>query len=73
MVKERGHLMDSIIAWNIRGLDWPSKQEDLKAFLRTNKVGMIGLIETKIKMTNDRIVATRSFLGWRLDNNSTQP
>jgi len=66
-----GHPMDSIIAWNIRGLNWPNKQEDLKTFLHTNKVGMIGLMETKIKMTNDRIVAIRSFPGWRWDNNST--
>ena len=61
MVKERGHLMDSIIAWNIRGLDWPSKQEDLKAFLHTQKVGMIGLMETKIKLINDSVVAARTF------------
>jgi len=32
---------------------------------------MIGLMETKVKMTNDKIIATRSFPGWRWDNNST--
>ena len=32
---------------------------------------MIALIETKIKMANDRIAAARTFPGWRYDNNST--
>ena len=63
--------MDSIIAWNIRGLNWPNKQEDLKAFLHTTKIGIVGLMETKIKMNNDRKVASNTFPGWRWDNNST--
>ena len=63
--------MDNIIAWNIRGLNWPNKQEDLKAFLHTSKVGMVGLMETKIKMTKDRTIVAKTFLGWRWDNNST--
>jgi len=28
-------------------------------------MGMIALIETKIKMANDRIAAARTFPGWR--------
>ena len=73
MVEERGNPMDNIIAWNIRSLNWPNKQEDLKAFLHANKVGMIGLMKTKIKMTNDRTVAAKAFPGCRWDNNSTPP
>ena len=61
MVKERGTPMDNIIAWSIRGLNWPNKQEDLKDFLHTNKGGLIGLIETKIKMETDDVVITRTF------------
>jgi len=71
MMKERGTLMDNIIAWNIRGLNWPNKQEDLKAFLHANKVGLIGLMETEIKMAKDNVVVTRTFPAWRWDNNST--
>ncbi|KAJ8420905.1 hypothetical protein Cgig2_013562 [Carnegiea gigantea] len=41
--------MDSIASWNIRCLNWPNKQEDVKIFLHINKVGFIGLLETKIK------------------------
>jgi len=63
--------MDNIISWNIRGLNWPNKQEDLKAFLHSYRVGMVGLIETKIKQINDNVIAARTFAGWRWDNNST--
>ena len=41
--------MDNIVTWNIRGLNLPNKQEDLKIFLHSNKVGFIGLLETKIQ------------------------
>ncbi|KAJ8419450.1 hypothetical protein Cgig2_023656 [Carnegiea gigantea] len=32
-----GHLMDGIVSWNIRGLNWPNKQEDVHSFLHNNK------------------------------------
>ncbi|KAJ8435301.1 LOW QUALITY PROTEIN: hypothetical protein Cgig2_026393 [Carnegiea gigantea] len=71
LIEGRGAPMDNIISWNIGSLNWPNKQEDLKAFLCTHKVGMIGLMETKIKLINDNVVAARTFPGWRWDNNST--
>ncbi|KAJ8421817.1 hypothetical protein Cgig2_023810 [Carnegiea gigantea] len=42
--------MDSVVSWNIRGLNWPNKQEDVKVFLRLNKVGLVGLLKTKVKV-----------------------
>ena len=42
--------MDNVVSWNVGGLNWPNKQEDLKLFLYLNKVGLIGLLETKIKL-----------------------
>ncbi|KAJ8436135.1 LOW QUALITY PROTEIN: hypothetical protein Cgig2_033630 [Carnegiea gigantea] len=35
------------------------------------EIGMIGLLETKIKMENDSKIAARAFPGWNWDNNST--
>ncbi|KAJ8446811.1 hypothetical protein Cgig2_016121 [Carnegiea gigantea] len=35
--------------WNVRGLNWPNKQEDVKAFLYSNQISLIGLLETKVK------------------------
>jgi len=63
--------MDNIVSWNIRGLNWTNKQEDLRSLLHMNKVGMIGLMETKIKMENDSRTAARAFPRWKWDNNST--
>ncbi|KAJ8419236.1 hypothetical protein Cgig2_013533 [Carnegiea gigantea] len=37
--------------WHI-GLNWPNKQEDLKIFLQLQQIGIIGLLETKIKIHN---------------------
>jgi len=63
--------MDNIVAWNIRGLNWPNKQADLRTFLHTNKIGMIGLMQTKIKVENDSKIAARAFPRWKWENNST--
>jgi len=41
--------MDNIVAWNIRGLNWPNKQVDVHIFLQTNIVGLVGPLETKVK------------------------
>jgi len=69
--EDRVVLMDKIVSWNIRGLNWPNKQEDLKSFLHINKVGMVGLMETKIKMENDSHITARAFPRWRWENNCT--
>jgi len=41
--------MDSIITWNITGLNSPNKQEDVKIFLHDQQVGLVALLETKVK------------------------
>lgn len=63
--------MDNIVSWNIRGMNWPNKQEDLKIFMYSNKVGLIGLMETKIRVENDSKIAARTFPRWKWHNNST--
>ena len=61
--------MDNIVSWNIRGLNWPNKQEDLKLFLRMNKVGLIGLLETKVKQNKVDIMASKILPGWQWQHN----
>ncbi|KAJ8444524.1 hypothetical protein Cgig2_028339 [Carnegiea gigantea] len=39
--------MDNIVSWNIRGLNGPDKQKDVKIFLHTNKIRLVDLLETK--------------------------
>jgi len=41
--------MSHIASWNVTGLNWPNKQEDVKLFLQLKNVCLIGLLETKIK------------------------
>ena len=61
--------MDSIVCWNVRGLNWPNKQEDLKIFLFNHKVGLVGLLETKVKEHNTKKVADAIFQGWQWHTN----
>lgn len=66
--------MANILCWNIRRLNWPNKQEDVRLFLQTNQVGLVGLIETKVKEKNVSHIATRTFPGWEwLHNFSLNP
>ena len=61
--------MDRLCAWNIRGLNWPNKQEDLKLFLHKQQVGFIALGETKIKQAIFERIATRVVPGWHSSHN----
>jgi len=61
--------MDRLCAWNIRSLNWPIKQEDLKLFLHKQQVGFMALVETKIKQANFERIATRVVPGWHSSHN----
>ncbi|KAJ8421769.1 hypothetical protein Cgig2_000946 [Carnegiea gigantea] len=56
-------------SWNVRGLNWPNKQEDVKIFLQLNKIGLVGLLETKIKRQKVETIASNIFRGWDWTNN----
>ena len=62
-------LMTHIASWNVRGLNWSNKQEDVKLFLQLNNIGLVNLIETKIKRHNVEKIATNIFRGWDRANN----
>jgi len=55
--------MDNILTWNVRGLNWPNKQEDIKCFLQMNKVGLVVLQETKVNKENGELVANQLLTG----------
>ena len=61
--------MVNIASWNIRGLNWPNKQEDVKIFLQKNQISFIGLLETKVKKEKVHTVASRIFHGWEWQHN----
>jgi len=56
--------MDNLVAWSIRGLNWPNKQVDVNIFLHLNKVGLIGMFKKKVKEKNAEKVAAKVFPGW---------
>ncbi|KAJ8421922.1 LOW QUALITY PROTEIN: hypothetical protein Cgig2_025977 [Carnegiea gigantea] len=62
--------MDNIVSCNIRGLNGPDKQDDVKIFLHTNKIRLAGLLEMKVKLENMDAVASRIFPGWTWIHNS---
>lgn len=41
--------MDKISFWKLRGLNMADKQREVHLFMHTNKVGLFGLLETKVK------------------------
>lgn len=55
--------MDSIACWNVRGLNKATRQVDVKSLLISNKVFLVGLLETKISSQHkDRVV--NAFNSW---------
>ncbi|XP_070015032.1 uncharacterized protein [Nicotiana sylvestris] len=58
--------MVNILSWNVRGLNTPNKQKETKLLCNDEKVGMIGLLETKIKKDRIEQIAGKLFSGWQI-------
>jgi len=56
--------MGSVCSWNIHGLNWPNKQEDLKVFLHTYNADFIGLIESNVKVAKVDSIVNNLLMGW---------
>ncbi|KAJ8421702.1 hypothetical protein Cgig2_002599 [Carnegiea gigantea] len=52
-------------------LSMDSIQDDVKSSLHNNKVGMIGLLETKVKVQKVKRVAAKTLSGWKWHHNFT--
>ncbi|XP_060182858.1 uncharacterized protein LOC132612786 [Lycium barbarum] len=61
--------MASLLSWNVRGLNGPNKQKEVKLLYIEERVGLIGLLETKIKKDKIQQVANNMFGGWNHINN----
>lgn len=44
----------SILAWNIRGLNDPNKVKEIKHYLDSQHVSIVGLLETRVKEKNTK-------------------
>ncbi|XP_056692013.1 uncharacterized protein [Spinacia oleracea] len=55
--------MDRILSWNVRGLNSPQKQDDIRRFIQKYGVGLVGLLEHKVKGAN---LGGRIVVAWKL-------
>lgn len=71
---ERGEIplfyMDRMVAWNIRGANLPSKQSKIKHFIQKYYCGLVGLLETKVKIHNMGNLYLKVFNQWCFTSNS---
>ncbi|XP_074293516.1 uncharacterized protein LOC141620581 [Silene latifolia] len=63
--------MGSIRLWNVRGMNKPNKQTEIKRLLGRNNVGLCGLFETKIKANNGNNVRNLLCDSWSICTNSS--
>lgn len=61
-----------IATWNVRGLNASIKQRDVLDFVRKNKLGLIGLLETKLKKGSIDDLLRRYFGCWQSVDNCDQ-
>jgi len=62
--------MDNITSWNNQGLNSPNKQEDVKMFPNKTKIGLVGLLGSKVKHKNEEEVASKLFGNWNWHTNA---
>ncbi|KAK9672338.1 hypothetical protein RND81_12G094100 [Saponaria officinalis] len=56
--------------WNIRGLNGPSKQKHIKYFLHSQRIGLFGLLETKVKPSSLNSVRLNICDNWCVSTNT---
>ncbi|KAK9715370.1 hypothetical protein RND81_06G160600 [Saponaria officinalis] len=63
-------LLMIIATWNVRGINHPSKQQELKQFFLKHKVDVMGVLETRVKAHKFMVVQRGAFShNWRLEHN----
>ncbi|KAM6543410.1 hypothetical protein CsatB_007857 [Cannabis sativa] len=61
--------MDKIISWNVRGINSQQKQNMVKHFIAIQKVGLVGLLETRVKAPKLGALYMNMFSGWCFTTN----
>lgn len=61
--------MVNMLCWNVRGLNGPIKQKEVKLLCNIENVGLVGLLETKIKINKIEEIARKMFDGWQYITN----
>ncbi|XP_062094183.1 uncharacterized protein LOC133800246 [Humulus lupulus] len=58
-------------SWNVRGLNHKGKQESMLEFCNVNKIGVGGLLETKLKGNKVQELMDKKFASWEFYNSPT--
>lgn len=61
--------MDNILCWNFRGMNAPNNQKEIKLLSNKENIGLVGLLETKIKVNKVDLIASKLFGGWEFVTN----
>lgn len=61
--------MTSIFAWNMRGFNKPRKQKAVRNWVRTAKLSLGCLVETRVQEVNFQRIFTATFPGWQCLHN----
>lgn len=62
--------MIRIASWNIRDLNSPLKQKDVKSFINQKEISIIGLLEVKVRQQNSKPILNKIFRNWEVFQNS---
>lgn len=62
-------IMDNLLIWNVRGLNHPSKQREVRNYINANNIGLCALLETKVKAEKFREVHQSLFRSWCISTN----
>jgi exonuclease III len=54
----------TMLVWNVRGLNHPSKQKEVQRLVRAKRFGLVCLIETKVKEDNAASISSFIFSDW---------
>lgn len=57
--------MTNIIRWNVRGMNGDIRTNKIQKCITNNKLGMIGLVETKVKEENSSWIARKIRKDWQ--------
>ena len=63
--------MDRILAWNVRGLNSSQKHNEVKHFIHKYEVGLVGLLEHKVKLPNLGKLYQKVFTNWCFTSNAS--
>lgn len=52
--------------WSIRGVNKRYKQKEVREYIRSNKIKLVGLVETKVKEGNAQRISKALVPGWSM-------